>query len=551
MTEGENDDDDISVTSTVASERLSEYEVEAILTEVPQDDGSMGYLVKWANYPIERATMEPADSFDDEQTLLDWEKKKRQIAEGKLTPFDYVSFDSHLVRIDEERDERKRKRAAKRSRLGLQDSGERQAQTAGSSPITGSETGSNARIPGPSKRQTSHAGRQSTMADPRQPPASNGRVRTAAEKPLIARFGTSDNAPRVSQYRARQTSNPESSRMFNRLSTKRRFQKAKAYEPAPDINALELFAPSKWLSNQNLGHRPVKSPRIGSGTIAQDADNGHPSSPQDYGQAASPKVASATTAANSANRQPGSPRIHRTPGSISLINNSPQSASGSSMPVPRSSGVETSSKNNAPAAPPQFMNSPDGTIRDTPGDTRSSGRVEFPRREAQDGCFRMGKRFLYSGELLVYLLYGPDKREIGHVRLCGLTRPVREDMLARRPNNRFDLWFSHSYTVDEYSELCDKVRHPRDGAALSTNMRRTRLAISSIATVGLKASMIRNPRCTKWEPALTRRMPWPYAIRTINHRMFCWRTLRDVGHSTSSTVKLIFGHKKPLSSILP
>lgn len=77
------DDDDISITSTAPSEQESEYEVETILAELEFDDG-IKYLVKWANYPIERCTWEPPESFCNEQTLIDWNKKKTQLLKGSV-----------------------------------------------------------------------------------------------------------------------------------------------------------------------------------------------------------------------------------------------------------------------------------------------------------------------------------------------------------------------------------------------------------------------------------------------------------------------------------
>jgi hypothetical protein len=55
----------------------AEYEVERILYEDLQEDGTSVYLVKWLGYPDEECTWEPATSFLDPHTLEDW---KRQLA---------------------------------------------------------------------------------------------------------------------------------------------------------------------------------------------------------------------------------------------------------------------------------------------------------------------------------------------------------------------------------------------------------------------------------------------------------------------------------------
>ena len=113
-------DDDISITSTVGSNQQEEYEVETILAELPVHDGTMRYLVKWCNYPYDRCTWEPVESFYTEQTLHDWEAKKRDIAEGRINGFDLLSWEKQMDALQIAQSDRKRRRREKRIRLGLE-----------------------------------------------------------------------------------------------------------------------------------------------------------------------------------------------------------------------------------------------------------------------------------------------------------------------------------------------------------------------------------------------------------------------------------------------
>lgn len=114
------DDDDISITSTAPSEQKDEYEVETILTELYFPGEGVKYLVKWEGYPIERSTWEPEESFLDPQTLRDWVKKKQAIERGELPEFVLEEWENRVQAFEDARDVRKRRRRAKRIRLGLE-----------------------------------------------------------------------------------------------------------------------------------------------------------------------------------------------------------------------------------------------------------------------------------------------------------------------------------------------------------------------------------------------------------------------------------------------
>ncbi|KAK2800772.1 hypothetical protein FQN51_005912 [Onygenales sp. PD_10] len=115
------DEDDISITSTAPSEPQDEYDVECILSEKLFPTGIM-YLVKWADYPIERATWEPEDAFCDPNILLQWNKTKEAISHGKQTPFDLDGWIQKVSEIQEAKAKRQQRRQAKRIRLGIRES---------------------------------------------------------------------------------------------------------------------------------------------------------------------------------------------------------------------------------------------------------------------------------------------------------------------------------------------------------------------------------------------------------------------------------------------
>lgn len=62
------------------------------------------------------------------------------------------------------------------------------------------------------------------------------------------------------------------------------------------------------------------------------------------------------------------------------------------------------------------------------------------------------------GEVLGHVYFGPDKKRVGPVRLCGMDDAVRGDLLGSKgPGRTFEVWFKDLYTVAEYSSLCDQV----------------------------------------------------------------------------------------------
>ena len=114
------DPDDISITSTVPSEPVEEYEVDGILAERDDGAGSKLYLVQWQGYPLHRCTWEPSENFGNEETFEDWEHGKHLIQQGERLAFDLEAFETECAWHDAETRQRKVRRQAKRRRLALE-----------------------------------------------------------------------------------------------------------------------------------------------------------------------------------------------------------------------------------------------------------------------------------------------------------------------------------------------------------------------------------------------------------------------------------------------
>ena len=121
QTREEYDDDKISVTSSQTEEYDpdEEFLVDRILAEKKGDDGKMQYLISWANFPEEKATWEPKKNIQDPDILSAWKDRKNQEAKGLESPFDFASFDSWMRQLVQEKEQRCRRRKAKRKQLGI------------------------------------------------------------------------------------------------------------------------------------------------------------------------------------------------------------------------------------------------------------------------------------------------------------------------------------------------------------------------------------------------------------------------------------------------
>ncbi|KAF4155182.1 hypothetical protein CNMCM6069_008393 [Aspergillus lentulus] len=489
------DDDDISITSTAPSEQESEYEVETILAELEFDDG-IKYLVKWANYPIERCTWEPPESFCNEQTLIDWNKKKRAIAEGKRPAFDLIRIPDDIGSNDIEVD--------------------RSKASSGQTPRTDASTGS-------AQVQTQHL--------PKRPPL-----------PIL--FGTAP-AP----TRPKKMNSSETPKLFN-LSTRWKYEKAKAYEPPPDVNKLQLIRPSNWPARAGLaaaktGLHSVSSPSAKNDASTARLGSHNASSPTQYdsssaklgphdvsspkqGDLSSVKIGShnvnSSKQFNASQVKLGSHNVsspksvtsgrlgtHNVSGSNGLNDSVLDSQShdvGSPMDVDsdnETQGQIGQTRENWALSPPKRAQHglykpndsvpdiyrpacgadtwrPDCLLPDSwsasqpsgdsvrPNTSRPIHRHELedypipklPTREPKPGAYVVKNRQLHfwnQGELLVYLYYGPEKKEVGSARLCGLSPESRSRLMSTKRGSRINLWFQHTCNLEEYNVLCGNTKN--------------------------------------------------------------------------------------------
>jgi chromo domain-containing protein 1 len=415
------EEDDVSVTSTVESEQQSEYEVERILAET-QLDGAKTYLVRWAHYPIERSTWEPADSFYDPQTLTDWEKTKELVENGKREAFDLDAFSKHLDALERASAKRRSKREAKRRRLGYygDSAGIQEDAAASLSPPTANSP----------PKESSQA-----FVAPRPPqalPPDNSRVRTVADKPPVAVFGNSESAP-SGPLRRKKPAEHESAKRF-KLSTMRSYEKAKSYEPAPNVSQLERWRPSEWPSAASdaagLGNKPVRSleGQVPT-TSARESDD-----------------LFVNPGSGSPGPAVGSPITQRE------VQDYRDSGTGHPLPEPSTERHVATRDHQAEAGRTSDYARGRELERNRP--------LRLPRRNPQPGSYKMKDRFWNRGEVLIHMFYGPDKTEIGSARICGLPPQYKKRLVDTKKTPRFDLWFQHLCTYEEYSILCEEVSQP-------------------------------------------------------------------------------------------
>ena len=116
----DSDDDSINTTTTEETQVNSdkEYDVEKILAEQTDKDGTMHYLLKWEGYPIHACTWETKDNIQSEALFREWEHDKRLAKQGQEPLFVLGDFEDAVERHHDEKSEKKRRRIVKRRRRG-------------------------------------------------------------------------------------------------------------------------------------------------------------------------------------------------------------------------------------------------------------------------------------------------------------------------------------------------------------------------------------------------------------------------------------------------
>ena len=503
------DDDDVSVTSTVPSEPESEHEVETILTErTLGDEGETLYLVKWAGYPIERCTWEPAESFSGQETFEDWDRKKEAIADGKRPAFDLERWERHLTAVEAAREQRKRRREAKRKGLGVS---EVQAEAAKEKKRADAASSAGSLPP------AAPAGLPPASANlPSKPPPPV--TREVPPRPPMVVFGSSQSrqGPWMASRQKRPADADSAAPKQYTLSARRRLEKAKGYEPPPDIRQLNLVRPSDWsprtgntVSTPKLGNHVVSSPTEGSSpspqeTTRRQSDTGGAGpleSRVSWGPDRSPQadnwrtepLESRVSSGPDRRRQSDTCRPEPLESRMSWGTDTspqadiwrpeplqsrvswgpdrpPQSDSWRPSP-PISSGSRALPPNNAERPPSPTLGHSTGPVR--PADQSFEIRDEDipplpPRRpvtikgatnrRARDDNSQY--RFWNAGEVYVHMYIGPVKTYMGPMRLCGLNGSTTNRMLQSKSDKKLDIWFQEVYTSEEYRNLCNRVSLP-------------------------------------------------------------------------------------------
>ncbi|RWQ91849.1 hypothetical protein C8Q69DRAFT_408795 [Paecilomyces variotii] len=445
------DDDSISVTSTVLSEPKSEYEVECILTELMFPDG-VKYLVKWEGYPVERSTWEPEDSFADPQTLKDWGAKKKAIDRGDEEEFDLETWENRLEALEDARDERKRKRRAKRARLGLpvyeteaRKEDESDSSTSSDEPLSAlrSRLHENRRSSSDSSLQTSrqlesrvtdsasltheqgpmaqsnstnskddesssvqHGGKHAPQSVPAQPvnrhcnpgstvTPSRSKTSTHTSAPLLLPRGPA----RDQRSLAEGNDNNEKPTLFRNISTRWKYEKALRFEPAPDITQLDLRRPSDWAASPSVLNtdiiRPIRRAESNELFVRQDT---------------------------------------------------PQATSAKAESIP-----QEDLRLDAPSEPSRPASS-----------TLGGPPPRGPRRSTLAGPAHRSDSKPGSHEVEVRLFYGPEKTRVGSVVICGINELTKLKITSSSKAKDVEVWFEHLCTIDQYDYLCSKLSKPKN-----------------------------------------------------------------------------------------
>ncbi|PYH49932.1 putative Chromo domain protein Chp1p [Aspergillus saccharolyticus JOP 1030-1] len=190
------------------------------------------------------------------------------------------------------------------------------------------------------------------------------------------------------------SSGTNAGKLFPNLSSKWWHQKAQQRELEPDVNRLNLRRPSEWPANP-----PV---------LPSQNDISNMAPPQECNPDAQPALASESAS---------EPYRRRSPGKLD----------------------ETPTRAPEPAE----------LRKDRPYEAS----LARPPRGGKTLMTPAGPRIVGPGELLIRILYGPDRRIIGTARLCGLEGRIRSELFRLKQNHNLDIWFQHVCTLNQYQTI--------------------------------------------------------------------------------------------------
>ncbi|KAL5336269.1 hypothetical protein BJX70DRAFT_373160 [Aspergillus crustosus] len=390
-------DDEISLTSTVESEQQSEYEVETILAEHHFPDG-MRYLVRWAGYSDDRSTWEPADAFDANETLLDWETKKKQVAVGKDLAFDVAGWEAQMRQLDQDKKKRKERRAAKRRKLvsltqsRSVKSGKEMAKQRTTKPKSFSASISRPAGPGskPLLSDRVHPARQG-LSGP-----------SSSRNPIL--FASSQTAP--DRPKPKRPSTTDNGKKFSHLSTQYQLGKKLKNEPEPNRDRLDLRPPLEWSSMSSANTTQLGSPRL------------LPDSTESIS--------------------------NRYRAGLDLASN----LDSDSVNLPKPERNEAS---NRPTRKDSSKSLTSDFVLKVPLRIPGPNDIIIPSEPP--------RWFNKDMDMYVSMYFGPNKLDIGNARLCGLTWEVRKKIWKLKKGKKIDIWFRDLCNLDDYYKLCSQVKH--------------------------------------------------------------------------------------------
>ncbi|KKA17958.1 Chromo domain protein Chp1p, partial [Rasamsonia emersonii CBS 393.64] len=486
------DDDDISLTSTASSEKKSEYEVETVYDET-EVEGETRYLVKWAGYPDEECTWEPEYHFNDKVALQNWYAKRRAIERGELPAFKREGWERKRIAYEEAKNERKRRRRAKRIRLGLAPSSGTDDEEFYEENPKPSETGKD-RSPAQSDSEGSdepifrlarkRPRPSSAQAQPSQPRNQNSRPQDSSnhkEKDLRSPLSKRPQQPAVRQPESATRTDPKSASTIKRPTARR----SVSVRPRLPAEKPVSFGTSKGPGQRrDLAYVVFRS-------RAQRAEGRQAgemkmwkcmSTVRKYGQAArnepEPNASQlvlmrpsewTTLAESQALRRPN----WKDTDSLfveqddDITQQPPQRHPANSHPSPRRSDVRTgdlasSHEGSASSNPPTPV-----LEQNARGNASKEGRrVSFPGttsmpqdsegwRSAKvvDESGNVIRRHWKRGELLSQVYYGTDKIKVGDVRVCNLPTDSFKEFLKLKAGHRLELWFQELWSIEQYHSV--------------------------------------------------------------------------------------------------
>lgn len=98
------------------------------------------------------------------------------------------------------------------------------------------------------------------------------------------------------------------------------------------------------------------------------------------------------------------------------------------------------------------------STRDPKAITAADQIARMPIGKCRPGVLKTSNGYFFNpGEVLAHLYFGPERKFVGAVRVCGMNPKAKTDMLASKPKNRhFDMAFVGLCSIDDYGYLCEQ-----------------------------------------------------------------------------------------------